>query len=706
MGRKSYRRIRNIVLKNSLTGTGAQINTGISNVNRDPKTFNVARIGYALITGSGSGRDNFETPTTGFQLIDDVIEKDSYATQSVVKYSELVLKSGYTLKWTNQQAYQYLKSRLDVMAEATNTPTETLFQGIIEDLVRYSNSFVVKARAKKGVGIPQGLNVTPILPSKEGIAGYFRLPPKTMSISREEDGTILAYKQEIEGGSGDPIEFNPEDMIHFTLNQGVGNAFGTPYLAPVIEDIRLLRKIEENVAIFIYRHIFPLLKYKVGESSAGKEATPDEIDEAQSALDNIPADGGIVLPERHELESLKIESVDMKDYLTYFENRVFSGLGITQVDMGRGDTANRNTADAMSTNKIDRVKSWQRIISTQINNLLIEELLIEGGFDPLVNPDFRISFEFDEIENEKRIALENHAIQKWNNNLLTFEEARLEMGQDPVADESRLAANMIVKQDTSAEGSANSSKDKAVDNKDKPENQNGKKSAPKESFKESIDKLKRLVEAEDSGLHIAANFIKDILEDVKNYTINQIVESKATNYAETLVQVNKVKFTTNIKSVINEAVREGSLKYKGETHYKGNLKSSKIMPIEAANDWFNKFNNDLKESVNEILNSSDENSMKFIKINMKTEMFYNRFCTFAEYIYGKSKEYGYVLTAIQEQRYEYIYVESDNGCSMCQERHMDRFSIKNLSEIEKHVLYTKLPPFHANCNCTLTGGET
>ncbi|MED3353251.1 hypothetical protein P4388_32615, partial [Bacillus thuringiensis] len=258
-----------------------------------------------------------------------------------------------------------------------------------------------------------------------------------------------------------------------------GRPFGDPWIAPVLEDVRLLRKVEENAGLLLYRHIFPLLAYTVGTDQPGQQATDTELTELQSVIENLPTDGAILLPERHKVEAIDISTIDGRPYLDYFEQRVFTGLGMSQVDMGRGDTANRNTADAMSGIKADRVKGWQKAIQTKIDKYMIDEILIEGGFDPLVNPDFDINFVFDEFEQEKKIAKENHALLMWNSNIATWEETRIECGREPVADESRLAFQMIGATTTDAE----------VDNKNAPENQNGKRTAPKkktEALQESV----------------------------------------------------------------------------------------------------------------------------------------------------------------------------------------------------------------------------
>lgn len=67
---------------------------------------------------------------------------------------------------------------------------------------------------------------------------------------------------------------------------------------------------------------------------------------------------------------------------------------------------------------------------------ILNELLFEGGFDPLVNPyDSSVSdrcyFKFNEIDVDTQVKKETHIIQKYVNSLITLTEARTQLNIDP-----------------------------------------------------------------------------------------------------------------------------------------------------------------------------------------------------------------------------------------------------------------------------------
>ena len=53
--------------------------------------------------------------------------------------------------------------------------------------------------------------------------------------------------------SGDEKFFQPDEGIHFYDNRKPGVAMGTPEIVPVLDDIALLRRIEENVEDLLER---------------------------------------------------------------------------------------------------------------------------------------------------------------------------------------------------------------------------------------------------------------------------------------------------------------------------------------------------------------------------------------------------------------------------------------------------------------------
>jgi hypothetical protein len=711
--------IRNFTVKNAPSG-GGKSGGGAGAINRDPKAIQVKRIGYQLSNGSGGGgRDNFEGPLADLELIDRAIQRDSYIMQTMMKYSELVFKSGWHFKGKNEQALLYLKLRLEMMAVATGVPTEELFQGIADDIVRYGNSFIVKARAKGGQGLPPGLAAIPVPPAKDPIGGYFRLPPQSITIARDKNGTVVKYQQEVEGADK-PIQFNPYDIIHIAVNRPAGRPFGDPWIAPVLEDVRLLRKVEENAALLLYRHIFPLLAYTVGIDKPGYEASDEELQELQSVMANMPTDGAIVLPERHKIEAVKVDAIDGKPYLEYFEQRVFTGLGMSSVDMGRGDTANRNTADAMGGIKADRVKGWQKSLEVQIDKHLVDEILVEGGFDPLVNPEFDINFVFEEIEQERKIAKENHALQKWNSNVTTFEETRTEIGYDPVADEGRLQFQMIgmAVAEHGAEMAAKSATAKEVDNKNAPENQSGKKSAPKkktEAIQEStvfnfipIEKYESLSESLASSYRLLES---DTLQMIQSH-----LEKKAFPITEpkewlSSMHFSKDKMLRTIHQSTQYALSEGISKAKvdNERSKIANVSSQKAMRVirQYASESLDNLEKTLMNGLSSKLEKASTKEEAYLAVKGIFTATNHRLSFLSKTLMAKSYNFGYALSMMKygEESVQAVY---EGSCPTCQEKANNIISLQQYSSLDEIAIYYRIPPWHPNCDCPLEhvkGGE-
>lgn len=429
------------------------------------KQIKVKKVGLAFVTG---GRDQFNGPDYDFEQIISAYNTDGYIRQALDKYIELMFKSGWSITGKNVKAVEYIKMRLAYMSLATGMPTDQLFIEMGEDLVKFSNVFVAKSRA-----IVPGVQAKAVLGGKP-IAGYFVLPPTTMQVARDKDGTIIKWQQD--AGGDKPIEMKPEDMVHIYYKKERGQAFGTPFLIPVLDDVKLLRQIEENVARLIYKYLHPLYKYKVGLAQPGYESDDDEIDEVKAELESMPVEGGIVLPERHDVEVVGAngEALTVREYLDYFENRVFTGLGVSAAMMGRSESTSRSSAEVMTSEMYDRVKAFQKTLSTFIDSLIMTELLLEGGFDPLLKPDDMVHFQFTEIDLASKIAVENHAVQKFITNSISHDEFRQEIGMDPTEDYSKYFANLFKQTSMDQQAAANT-----VANKDQPTNQNGTKNAPK-----------------------------------------------------------------------------------------------------------------------------------------------------------------------------------------------------------------------------------
>lgn len=513
--------------------------------------------------------NDFEDPDFDMEDIENAYNTDSYVRQGVDKYVDQIFKEGYSFYGKDTNTVEYLKLRLEYIAEATGTPTNQFLMDIAEDLVKYGNCMIVKSRSNDVNALPQGVNIQG-LAGKDPVVGYFCANPSTMTVMRDEHGVVTKWKQETDAGEQ---EFNPEDVIHFYYKRPKGNAYGTSFLVPVLDDVRALRQAEENVLKMMYRNIYPFHHVKVGTED--QPGTEKEVDKIIEEINNMDVEGGIVTTERVTITPIASDKViDAEPYLRYMEDRVFSGMGIPAIMWGRGDTANRSTGDNMTSEMADRIRAITKIIEMFFNSFIVKELLMEGGYDPVLNPDQIAELKFHDNDVDVKIKKEVHAIYKYEHNAITEDEMRSALGMDPIADGDRekLFVELITREtlklesDLKGESSDSSTGTKETNNKEK--NSGGQTSKKKSSssgkdnynviiglIKDSVNKMndemdkyvincytsKRQILQSEVEI-IVAKHIKDI-----SYTMKAKIEDKSlTKIIDEMLIKNSVKLCNNI----------------------------------------------------------------------------------------------------------------------------------------------------------------
>lgn len=451
-----------------------------------------------------NGDTDYEDPSFELSDLQDAYNKDSYIRQGVDKYVDQIFKEGYQFYGTDTNTVDYLKQRLAFIAEATSTPTSQFLMEIAEDVVKYANCMVVKARSNDPNAFPQGVNVQGLY-GKDPVAGYFCANATVTKCKRDDYGTIQSWQQETDKGKQ---EFPPEDVVHFYYKREKGNAYGTSFLVPVMADIKALRRAEENVLKMMYRNIYPFYHVTVGTEDA--TGTSKEVDDLQENIADMDVEAMLVTTERVAIKPIASDKViDAEPYLKYMEARVFSGLGIPEIMFGRGNTANRSTGDNMTSEMADRIRAMQRVIETFFNEFIIKELLMEGGYDPVLNPDQAVEFKFNDNDVDVEIKKQVHAIYKYEHAAITEDEMREEIGMDPIpdADREKMFVELITREtlrlqaelDTQvAQASGSETGNKETNNKEKNKGGQSKKAATKKDtitpmsvglIKDSIDSL-------------------------------------------------------------------------------------------------------------------------------------------------------------------------------------------------------------------------
>lgn len=350
--------------------------------------------------------------------IKNAVLTDSYLAVAVRKFSQLITKAGYQIKSKNEDAANYVNDRIKVIEFRTKIPFYTLITSIARDLYTYSNSYIIKTRDNNTEKF--GLKAEKIF-SGGAISGLFLADPVSVTIRRNDAGAIDAYVINQE-------EYSPNDVIHLYIDKMNNADYGTSRIYSALEDVTMLRKAEGLVMTILYRFAIPVLHIKVGNTAEGQYATQKEINDARDAFQEMPNDGFIVTNERTAIEAItpNMQANQLLKFLEYLELRVFSALNASKSSMGRG--GGQSSADNTEALMHDEVRAFQNVITNFIEKYLFTELLLEGGFNPLLNKDDYVSFAFNEVSIDTKIKLESNTIQKYQGNVIDLDEARRELG--------------------------------------------------------------------------------------------------------------------------------------------------------------------------------------------------------------------------------------------------------------------------------------
>lgn len=403
---------------------------------------------------SRNGEELYTPAEYNFATVANCLDTDSYFRRAVEKYVELIWKAGYSFYGKNPNAVSYIRKRFEQIAMVTAIPTDQLFRDISYQLVQYSNVYVSKVRSDKASGgkVRRDFTGMEFMP----VAGYFVEDCASMYLAVKNNGDPIGYKQLMRGvynmtlsstGGGSPNGlgnsnyykiWKPWNMIHMVHSRKPGIRVGTPMVMPVMDDIRALRRIEQNVELLVFQHTIPLFQYIVGTDN--RPAQPDEIFAVRQTVEKMPPNGCLVTPERHQIKAIGVEGslIDAAVYLEYYKNRVLSGLGMSGVGMGEGGTSNKGTAVVLDKHLVNTTAMFQQVLKMYMDEFMIKELLAEGGFDTsYVNEDNKVGILFPPIDTDEQRAKENHYAQMYTQYGITEDEMRKEMGREPIRDEQR-----------------------------------------------------------------------------------------------------------------------------------------------------------------------------------------------------------------------------------------------------------------------------
>lgn len=401
-----------------------QVRTGITiphSINdRQRKSTGVARVASPVLNYSiASARGNQIVRRKPFEVdaITNGYLAESYIRQGIDKYADLVLKEGWCLVGRDELV-SYLNKRFDLMGLMSDPsePFTLVIERAVRDFIKYGNAFLVLKRTS-ALSQLQGLN------GKLPIGAYFNLPVPQMQPEVNTEGKVVAWVQKTQRGEK---RFPIGDILHFTYCREAAGIWGMPAILSVIEDVRALRQAEENVLKLIHKHLNPLIHQTVPDITGTGEGRQEDIDDAARSYQTMATDGIIITPPNHIIKVLGAESQALRaeGYLEWFKKRVFTGLGVSSLAMGENEGGALGTAESLTVQMHNRAKMFHYILSQYFTIFIVNELLLEGGYNPWFIEEDKVIWKWNEIETERRIKEQTHALNLWTMNSISMEEFR------------------------------------------------------------------------------------------------------------------------------------------------------------------------------------------------------------------------------------------------------------------------------------------
>lgn len=363
---------------------------------------------------------------------------ESYFSTSVDRHVELIMKDGYYLEGQNPETIAYVEKRLDEIALISGQPFDDIVRELIRNVVVTANGFLV---LKRDPTRSSGRRIRMWGKELEPISAVYVPDPSSVTCKQNKTGHIYQWIQQIEENK----KYWPyHDVIHIPVRKKSSFVFGTPYVIPVLEDIKALRKLEMLTEHLAHKFAFPLMHWKVGTEERPADMIVDpstgiqapEIEVAENVAKLMAQEGFACTSERHEIKFLGAEgeTLDISPFVKHYEMRVLGGLRLSEIDLGRGDTSNRGTAKVISQILADACREIQETVRSALNTKLLNILVLEGGFD--LSPENRVMLNFPPIDKEEERAQEMHGLVLYQSGAIDVDELRQEyLGRNPLAEE-------------------------------------------------------------------------------------------------------------------------------------------------------------------------------------------------------------------------------------------------------------------------------
>lgn len=389
---------------------------------------------------TGRRQANYNPPQFNLNEISAVITVESILQTSIERHVEMALTEVSLVG--KPEHVRYLSKRLAEIELMSDQSFRELLADQLYQVAAYGTAITVVRRDTER---SSGHAIRYFKRKLQPIAAMFVADAPSMEVAVNDGGNVTAWRQTIRGAEKPERTFSRHDVFVAARHRRPGMIFGTPYCISVLDDIMVLRRLEELLDIVSQKHVFPLFQIMVGtdqlpagDHDLGGGQSISEIEYVSGLVNNMPTEGAFVTSHRWQFEMIgaKGEVLDLMPYVAHFYSRVTQGLRMNQTVLGtdgsgsstKGQATHQMQALAASARHLQKVvaDSWR---------VILRQLLFEGGFN--LTWEDQVTLQFAHPDEEAQRAHENHLLAQYQGDMRTQAEARQGMGLPALTPEQK-----------------------------------------------------------------------------------------------------------------------------------------------------------------------------------------------------------------------------------------------------------------------------
>jgi len=277
---------------------------------------------------------------------------------AIDKHVDFVLGSEYKIDSDNDK----LKKKFDEFVR--NTDFNVLLRLVVRNMLIYGSAFLEVVWSGKRV---KQLKI---------------LDSKTMYVKRDNRGKLLGYSQVLNsktiGFKSEPVNFKPDEVIHFSFNNIGSSPYGTSAIKSLFGDgnvsiVRQFLSMEQAMKSLLDKQVNAKLHIQVGDEN--NHPTQTDINDLASKLEASKNDTEWITSYLVKMNILGYEGkiLDLQPFIEHYEDQMVYGLQTPFVLLGKG-----RVPEGLASVQLEaferRINSIQLTIAHELENKIFDEM--------------------------------------------------------------------------------------------------------------------------------------------------------------------------------------------------------------------------------------------------------------------------------------------------------------------------------------------